>query len=92
MKLMEQAAATPEHGLLVPLSVLRAGERGRVGEIFGTGDLVHRLREMGLYDGAQVQMIRPGSPCIIRLHGQRLGFRMDDLAHVLVNVKSPGSK
>jgi hypothetical protein len=31
-------------------------------------------------------MVRPGSPCIIRLHGQRLGFRMDDIAHVMVHV------
>jgi hypothetical protein len=31
-------------------------------------------------------MIRPGSPCIIGLDGQRLGFRGDDLARVLVRV------
>jgi ferrous iron transport protein A len=71
---------------LIPLSRLRAGQGGRVGEVRGNVDMVHRLREMGLYDGAQVQMIRPGSPCIIRLQGQRLGFRMDDVAHVLVRL------
>jgi Fe2+ transport system protein FeoA len=31
-------------------------------------------------------MVRPGSPCIIRLHGQRLALRMDDIAHVMVHV------
>jgi hypothetical protein len=31
-------------------------------------------------------MIRPGSPCIIRLQGQRLGFRMDDCVHVPVKM------
>jgi hypothetical protein len=31
-------------------------------------------------------MIRPGSPCIIGLDGQRLGFRGDDLARVLICV------
>ena len=67
----------------------RAG--GRVGEVLGTGDLVQRLREMGLYDGASVQMIRPGSPCIIRLQGQRLGFRTDDLARVMVRVSTAAS-
>jgi len=73
---------------LVPLSLLRAGEKGHVGGMHGNNESVHRLREMGLHDGAFVQMIRPGSPCIIRLRGQRLGFRMDDVAHVLVNVSA----
>lgn len=76
---------------LVPLALLRAGQAGRVGEVLGTVDLVHRLREMGLYDGAAVQMIRPGSPCIIRLQGQRLGFRTDDLARVMVRVAAAAS-
>jgi ferrous iron transport protein A len=57
----------------------------------GNGEAIHRLREMGLHDGVVVQMIRPGSPCIIRLRGQRLGFRMDDVAHVLVNVSASAS-
>ncbi|WP_210420425.1 FeoA family protein [Aquisphaera giovannonii] len=68
----------------VPLGSLRAGQRGLVGDIFGNSEHVHRLREMGLYDGAPIQMIRPGSPCIVCLRGQRLGFRMDDCACVMV--------
>jgi hypothetical protein len=36
-------------------------------------------------------MVRPGSPCIIRLQGQRLGFRMDDVAHVLIRLNGPRS-
>jgi ferrous iron transport protein A len=71
---------------LVPLTLLRAGQKARVGEIVGAGDLVHRLREMGLHDGALVQMVRPGSPCIIKVHGHRLGFRMNDIARVLVRI------
>jgi ferrous iron transport protein A len=75
----------------VPLSHLRVGQAGRVGEVLGTAEVVHRLREMGLYDGAQVQMIRPGSPCIIRLQGHRLGFRMDDIVRVMVRVTAAAS-
>lgn len=75
-----------EVGEMIPLSLLRAGEAGSVGDVVGNIELVHRLREMGLYNGAQVKMIRPGSPCIIGLDGQRLGFRGDDLARVLVRV------
>jgi ferrous iron transport protein A len=84
-------ACSRERQILIPLSLLRAGQAGHVEEILGTDDMVHRLREMGLFDGAQVQMVRPGSPCIIRLRGQRLGFRMDDLAQVMVRVSAAAS-
>jgi hypothetical protein len=33
-------------------------------------------------------MIRPGSPCIIRLEGRKLGFRTDEFARVLVRLES----
>ena len=90
MKASRQAA-TKEQVDLIPLCRLRAGEGGCVGDVLGTCDMVHRLREMGLYDGARIQMIRPGSPCIIRLQGQRLGFRMDDCAHVMVRLNAVAS-
>jgi len=80
-----------ETGEMVPLSLLRAGQSASVGEVLGNVDLVHRLREMGLCNGASVRMIRPGSPCIICLGGQRLGFRCDDLARVLVRVSALAS-
>ena len=89
----ESDHALPEasEAALVPLSYLRAGEAGCICGVLGTCDVVHRLREMGLYDGAQIQMVRPGSPCIIRLHGQRLGFRMDDCACVMVRMAALAS-
>jgi ferrous iron transport protein A len=71
---------------LVPLTFLRAGQRGRIGEVLGGGDVVHRLRELGLRDGAAVQMVRPGSPCIIRLDRQKLCVRSDQVASVLVRA------
>jgi ferrous iron transport protein A len=86
MNLSGQATSVMQEARIVPLSHLQAGERGQIGAILGNVDMVHRLREIGLFAGAQVQMIRPGSPCIIRLHGQRLGFRMDDIAHVMVHI------
>jgi ferrous iron transport protein A len=85
------AVMAEETEQMVPLSLLRAGQSGRVGEVIGNGELVHRLREMGLCHGATVCMIRPGSPCIIGLHGNRLGFRCDDLARVLVRVPAKAS-
>lgn len=69
---------------LVPLAMLRPGQMALVGDVLGSGDLVHRLSEMGLRGGAQIQMVRQGSPCIIRIDGQKLCFRADDAAYVLV--------
>ena len=91
MKTPTQAARKETHADLIPLCSLRAGERGCVGGVVGACDVVHRLREMGLYDGAQIQMIRPGSPCIIGLQGQRLGFRMDECAKVMIRVNAKAS-
>ncbi len=72
----------------VPLTMMRAGEAGRVGDVLGKEDVVHRLREMGLHTGAEIQMIRPGSPCIIRLEGRKLGFRTGEFAHVFVRLET----
>ncbi len=76
---------------LIPLALLRAGQTARVGQVFGPVDLVHRLREMGLRDGAEVEMVRPGSPCLIRVGGQKLGFRGDEVTRVLVSTRHGGA-
>lgn len=68
----------------MPISMMRAGQAARVGEVFGPVELVHRLDEIGLRRGAQVEMIRPGNPCIIRLGGPKLCLRADDGSGVLV--------
>lgn len=72
---------------MVSLMGLRAGQAGRVGDVLGKEDVVHRLREMGLHTGAEIQMIRPGCPCIIRLKDRRMGFRTDEFARVLVKLE-----
>ncbi|MDZ4683900.1 MAG: FeoA family protein [Planctomycetaceae bacterium] len=71
---------------VVPLELLKSGEEGRVCEIDGRPDFVHRLAEMGLRTGATVRMLRPGSPCILDLDHQRLSFRADQVASVFVEV------
>ncbi|MGD9722176.1 MAG: ferrous iron transport protein A [Pirellulales bacterium] len=69
---------------LIPLNLLAPGESAEVGHISGLPDDVHRLEELGLRGGAAIEMVQGGSPCIIRLSGQKLCFRADDLVHVLV--------
>jgi len=70
----------------IPLTLLKPGQKAQVDQVVGLSDLVHRLHEMGLRRGADVEMVRPGSPCIIRIDGSKLGLRSDDLTGVLVRV------
>jgi Fe2+ transport system protein FeoA len=69
---------------LIPLQLLQAGQRASVGEVTGQSEAVHRLHELGLRGGAEVEMIQTGSPCIIRFPGHTLCFRADELVSVLV--------
>lgn len=71
---------------LMPLSLLTAGQKGRIGMLLGQPDQVHRLEEMGLRGGAEIEMLQPGNPCIVRLAGHKLCFRGDELVRVMVNV------
>ena len=69
---------------LIPLNHLTAGQSARVGHIVGEADHVHRLEEFGLVGGTRIQMFRRGNPCIIRLAGNKVCLRADDLLDVLV--------
>ena len=69
---------------LIPLRSLSAGQRGEVGQIVGDPQQVHRLEEIGLREGTTVEMVRPGSPCIIRMSGHKLCFRHNHGLNVLV--------
>lgn len=69
---------------VMPLSLLRNGQRAMIEGVIGPADLVQRLREMGLRDGQCVRMVRQGSPCMIRLGSQTLCFRTDESTRVLV--------
>lgn len=75
---------------LIPLHHLVAGSSGVVAAVLGDLDQVQRLRELGLRDGESVEMVQSGSPCIVRLGGQKLCFRADDLLSVLVKAKVIG--
>ena len=69
---------------LVPLRLLGRGQIGEIGQLMGLPEQVQRLQELGLHLGTHVVMIQPGSPCIIRLSGNKLCFRECDLTQVLV--------
>ncbi len=70
----------------MPLTCLLAGQTAQVEDVVGAAEFVHRLRELGFQPGAAIEMIQPGSPCIIRLRDQKLCFRQDELMNVLVRA------
>jgi ferrous iron transport protein A len=73
---------------LVPLNHLPTGERGRVSHILGRPEHVQRMREMGIRDGAEIFMVRSGSPCIVRIGLHTLCVRGNELLNVLVQAGS----
>jgi ferrous iron transport protein A len=72
---------------LVPLSVLRSGQIAEIGQLVGAPEQVRRLEELGLRTGARLEMIRGGSPCIIRVDGSTLCFRDDVTLRVLMSTR-----
>ena len=74
---------------LLPLNLLADGAVANVAEILGRPEQVHRINELGLKRGSEVQMLRSGSPCIVRLAGQTLCFRGSEVLSVLVKPQTP---
>ena len=69
---------------IIPLSLLPPGTTALVSELSGCQETIHRLQELGLRGGTQIEMVQAGSPCIIRLGGSKLCFRTSELMNVLV--------
>ena len=74
---------------IIPLELLPTGHRARVDQLVGDDASIHRLSEMGLRHGIVVEMVQPGSPCIVKLMGNKLCIRDANLFQVLVR---PGAE
>lgn len=73
---------------MIPLELLREGETGRVVDVIGPEAWVHRLKELGVREGALVRMVKSGEPLILAIQGHRLSFRADPTTTVFVEVES----
>ena len=69
---------------LIPLRMLRPGEFAQIDQVIGDPRHVHRLHELGLQCGITIEMVQPGTPCIVRLAGHKLCFRHNHELNVLV--------
>ena len=70
---------------LLPLELLGPGEWGEVHSVTGEPGWVGRLAELGIRNGSQVQVVQPGSPCLLSVGGCRLSLRNHCDCQILVN-------
>ena len=69
------------------LDQMRIGQHGRVDEVLGEDVLVQRLMEMGLLEGAEVEVLgfAPlGDPMEVRLSDYRLSLRRNEAARIRI--------
>jgi ferrous iron transport protein A len=79
---------------MTSLDQIGVGERVRIVRIPGDDAIVHRLLEMGLTDGEEVQLIARaplGDPLEIRVRDFRLSLRRSEAARVEVLPTADGS-
>ncbi len=70
----------------IPLCLAPAGQTAHVAQLLGQAEDVHRLEEMGLREGARLEIVQSGTPCIIRLEGHKLCFRDSEGFRILVRL------
>jgi Fe2+ transport system protein FeoA len=72
------------HDNLLPLEMLHSGQWAEVAEVTGEPTWVSRLAELGVRIGSQLQVLQPGSPCLLQIAGSRLSLRGDLAMQILV--------
>jgi ferrous iron transport protein A len=69
---------------LLPLEMLQAGEWADVENVSGEPEWVGRMAELGVRNGCRLQVLQPGSPCLLQIGGCRLCLRSECLMQILV--------
>jgi len=70
--------------MLIPLDMLKHGECAHVVEVTGDAGWVGRLAELGLREGCQLQVLQPGSPCLLQVSNCKLCLRGCESSQILV--------
>jgi ferrous iron transport protein A len=69
---------------LLPVEMLSSGVWADVAEVQGETSWVSRMAELGVRAGSRLQMLQPGSPCLLEVGGSRLSLRADLAMQILV--------
>lgn len=70
--------------MLMPLDLLQAGEWAEVEEVSGHHDWVGRLAELGIRQGCRLQVVQPGTTCLLNVSGCKLCLRPGECSLILV--------
>ena len=74
--------------MLLPLDMLNAGECADVAEVTGDPSWVGRLAELGIRQGCRLQVLQPGSPCLLQVAECRLCLRGGECSRIYVRPVS----
>jgi Fe2+ transport system protein FeoA len=85
---LNKAAAGTGSLMLLPLDMLRAGECAEVAEVSGEPGWVGRLAELGIRQGCRLQVLQPGSPCLLQVADCKLCLRGAECTQILVRPVS----
>ncbi len=78
--------------MLVPLDMLKAGEVAEIASVHGEPAWVGRMAELGVREGCQLQVLQPGSTCLLKISDCRLCIRSCDKTQILVRpVNGPAA-
>jgi ferrous iron transport protein A len=75
--------------MLIPLDMLKPGEHAHVVEVYGDAAWVGRLAEMGLREGCKLQVLQPGSPCLLQVSNCKLCLRGCESSQIMVQPVLP---
>lgn len=79
------------HDSLLPLDLLETGDWADIAEVSGEPTMVGRMAEMGIRIGCRLQVVQPGSPCLLDLGGCRLCLRGECTTQILVRPVAAAS-
>jgi Fe2+ transport system protein FeoA len=71
------------------LSELKPKERGKITKVSGGGNIHHRLLDMGLVSGSEIEVERVaplGDPIEVKIKGYHLSLRKEEAANIQIEV------
>lgn len=73
---------------MIPLALVREGERAKVSRVSGGRGLVRRMTDLGLRPGTEIEIVSASrtGPFVIRLGGQRLGVGFGMAKKIFVDL------
>jgi Fe2+ transport system protein FeoA len=70
--------------MVLPLELLRSGDCAVIEDVQGEPCWIGRMAEMGIRNGCLLQMLQPGSPCLLNVGGCRLCLRGEESMRIMV--------